>query len=72
MKDDEKAMLREIASHGAHARFGALPHLCGPIHPNRVMFILEKWSRKGWWEYGTGVRSGWLTEEGIRRANEIT
>lgn len=25
---------------------------------------LEKWVRKGWWEFGVTLRSGWLTPEG--------
>lgn len=25
---------------------------------------LSKWSRKGWWDYGVSLRSGWLTDEG--------
>ena len=25
----------------------------------------EKWVRKGWWDYGVTLRSGWFTPEGI-------
>ena len=29
---------------------------------NRAEYILEKWSRRGWWEWGVSIRSGWLTD----------
>ena len=31
----------------------------------REVYILDKWSGKGWWDYGVTLRSGWLTEKGI-------
>lgn len=26
--------------------------------------FLEKWTKKGYWEYGVTLRSGWLTDRG--------
>ena len=33
------------------------------LNENRAYYLLEKWTRQGWWEYGVSVRSGWLTDE---------
>lgn len=41
------------------------------MHHKRTWSLLEKWSRKGWYEYGVSVRVGWLTPEGIERAKEL-
>lgn len=30
---------------------------------NRAEYLLHKWARAGWWEYGVSLRSGWLTDE---------
>jgi len=30
----------------------------------RLYYVLDKWSDKGYWEYGVSLRSGWLTEDG--------
>jgi hypothetical protein len=32
---------------------------------NQGDYILDKWTRKGWWEYGVSARSGWLTPKGV-------
>jgi len=33
------------------------------IEWNRAEYLLEKWTRAGWWEWGVSLRSGWLTDE---------
>ena len=33
------------------------------IHPNRAYRLLEKWTDRGWWEYGTSLRCGWFTPD---------
>lgn len=30
---------------------------------NRAYYLLEKWYRAGWWDFGVSMRSGWLTDE---------
>jgi hypothetical protein len=30
----------------------------------RWAYILDKWERKGWYEFGVALRVGWLTEKG--------
>lgn len=33
------------------------------LNENRAYYLLEKWCRAGWWEFGVSMRSGWLTDE---------
>ena len=37
---------------------------------NRVYYLLSKWGRKGWYDYGVNVLCGWLTPEGREAAME--
>ncbi len=34
-----------------------------PIHPKRAMMMLEKWTDRGWWEYGVSLWTGWMTDK---------
>lgn len=34
----------------------AIPH-------NRGEYLLQKWTSKGWWDYGTWAKGGWFTRE---------
>jgi hypothetical protein len=34
------------------------------IPEKRAAYICDKWSGKGWYDYGVSVLAGWLTEEG--------
>lgn len=38
------------------------------IHPNRVLYLLEKWADKDWWAYGVSLRTGSLTYLGLQQA----
>lgn len=52
--------------------FGPFDVSCADIAPpNRVLYILEKWSGKGWWEYGVSLRCGWMTQDGKAAARSI-
>lgn len=33
------------------------------LNENRAYYLLEKWCRLGWWEFGVSLRSGWLTDD---------
>lgn len=39
------------------------------IHHKRAWYLLEKWSSKGWYDYGVCLDLGWLTSEGKEVAN---
>jgi hypothetical protein len=34
------------------------------IAEKRAHYLLKKWVRKGWYDYGTVIDGGWLTEAG--------
>lgn len=36
----------------------------------RWAYLLTKWVRRGFWEYGVSLRTGWMTEAGIEWARE--
>lgn len=40
---------------------------CG-INYKRCWFLLSKWTRKRWYDYGTCLDLGWLTPEGKAEA----
>ena len=35
------------------------------IHYKRAWYLLEKWSQKGWYDYGVSLDLGWITPEGL-------
>jgi len=35
------------------------------IPEKRLQYILEKWTDKGWWDYGVSACTGWFTEAGF-------
>ena len=75
MKPDELALLKTLAFHRPKQTW------TGPnaedvgislgMHHKRVDYILNKWTNKGWWNYGVSARTGWLTEAGVSKAVEL-
>lgn len=43
------------------AIIASVPHL---VAEKRAHYLLSKWTRKGWYDYGTVIDMGWLTEAG--------
>lgn len=43
---------------------GKIPSSLWDHLTKRQYSYLDKWSDKGWWEYGVSSRSGWLEKEG--------
>ncbi|MGG3454227.1 hypothetical protein [Paenibacillus rhizolycopersici] len=41
------------------------------MHHKRAWYLLDKWSRKRWYEYGVTLDLGWLTNEGKKKAQEL-
>jgi len=37
-----------------------------PIHYKRAWYLLEKWTCRGWYEYGVTLDLGWMTPEGMK------
>lgn len=66
MKDDERNLLSVMQSRSISS---ALPYpreiameLGIPV--KRASYICEKWTKKGWYDYGVNVLAGWLTDAG--------
>jgi hypothetical protein len=38
------------------------------IPPKRACYLFEKWTSKGWYDYGVSVDMGWLEAEGVAAA----
>jgi hypothetical protein len=64
MKLDEQKLLQALAWRCDRAFVTDYFDVIGMNH-KRGLGILEKWTEKGWWDYGVSVRSGWITYEGI-------
>ena len=61
MKPDEVELLKALDA-GERPRYAA--RRLG-IPPNRVRYLCEdKWTRKGWYDYGVTYDLGWLTDAG--------
>lgn len=41
------------------------------IHLKRAGYLLDKWTGKGWYDYGVSLDLGWLTPSGHQKAEEI-
>ena len=37
----------------------------------RLAYLLDKWDRNGWWDWGVNILYGWLTPAGEQRALEV-
>lgn len=63
MKPDEAVFLRAVADmpHGWFVR-DVMERL--PVPWKRLLYLLKKWTRKGWYEYGVNPELGWLTFRG--------
>jgi hypothetical protein len=55
IKSDEKDLIKELMK--TNGRAGCLYSF---IKTKRHVRILEKWARKGFWNYGTSIVSGWV------------
>jgi hypothetical protein len=42
-----------------------------PINPKRALYLLDKWSGKGLYDYGVALDLGWLEPAGVEIANNI-
>lgn len=79
MRDDEKKFIVEILDRCYSAILKQ--EGCWPrdiinqenfyMHYKRAWYLLEKWSRKGWYEWGVTMDLGWITPEGIEEAKKV-
>lgn len=67
MKNDERLLLDKIQSQSDSDNFPYARDVAKDLNipPKRAAYIYDKWTRKGWYEYGVSVMAGWLTDEGM-------
>lgn len=68
VKDDEIQMRRIALKHPKLVGF-TLEEM--GFNWKRVNSVLSKWESKGWYNWGTSIRGGWLTEEGIKEFKKL-
>ena len=66
MKEDERKLLIELQN---RSKTGEPPYVREiinelGINEKRATYICEKWTNKGWYDYGVNILAGWLTEAG--------
>lgn len=69
MKDDERVLLFVLQRTNGREFPRDVARALG-IPQKRAAYICEKWTGKGWYDYGVSVLTGWLTDEGRRVAPE--
>lgn len=70
MKLDEQRFLIVVASHvGTFPRDLIQTGKYG--HYKRCWYMLDKWTRLGWYDYGVTADLGWLTAEGEAKARQV-
>jgi hypothetical protein len=72
MKPDERAFLLAVAAMppGEYARDVINRDGLG-IHHKRCWYLLRKWARKGWYDYGVTLDLGRLTSVGMSVAADL-
>ncbi len=70
MKPDEIALLLAIATADCPRNGATVRDVVSDLrlHPKRARYLLEKWTRKGYYNYGVSLDMGWLTANGKRVA----
>jgi hypothetical protein len=65
MKQDEQRLLSELHSRAEKGEQAYVREIVRElkIPEKRAAYICEKWTSKGWYDYGAHVLAGWLTDE---------
>ena len=70
MKPDELTLLDYLKANTSMEDSESFPYVREVasnlgMAPKRAAYICEKWTNKGWYDYGVNVLAGWLTPEGL-------
>jgi hypothetical protein len=65
IKPDEIALINLVLA------CDGLPSVLWDYLGKREYYILDKWADKGYWDYGSSLRAGWLTDEGKKKFWDI-
>ena len=66
VREDEKRLLYELQQHSQINSFVYVRDVVKELGMNekRAAYILSKWEKRGWYNWGVNILAGWLTEEG--------
>lgn len=67
MKPDEIAFFQKVHL----GNVGTTPRMIAEdmgMNANRAAYLCDKWTGRGWYEYGVNVLCGWLTDAGHEKA----
>ena len=70
MKQDEIDLIKSLVKSG-FAESLIIPTKNWDKLTKRDYYILEKWSKNGYWEYGVSTRGGWTTQKGLEYFNSL-
>lgn len=59
------ARCRRVDNHPPEKPREIINHPEFPLPPKRAWYLLEKFTGRGWYDYGTSLDLGWLTEKGV-------
>jgi hypothetical protein len=45
-----------LCTYSRHRHSHFIPHECWPLLTKRDYYYLDKWTNKGWWDYGVSAR----------------
>ncbi len=62
MKPDEERLLVLIHAKGSEDVRRVIDGV--GMNCKRALYILDKWTHKGWYDWGTSLDLGWLTSKG--------
>lgn len=73
MKDDEKQFLIDVYNGLKNKLFPRYIINQDNFYMNykRAWYLLEKWSNKGWYDYGVTLDLGWVTDKGENIITEM-
>lgn len=67
VSDDEQALRKLVLAEGYGTEANTMPRYLAQrlgIPEKRADYLFGKWADKGWYDWGTCVDGGWLTDEG--------
>ena len=69
MKADEREFMFKVADN-QHLTPRAIAAMLN-MNPKRSWYLCQKWTDKGWYDYGVSVDTGWLTPQGVEMATGV-
>ena len=67
MSSDEREFLDAIQAKEKSGQYFYVREIAKELRipTKRAIYICTKWEHRGWYSYGVGILTGWLTTEGL-------